>query len=107
MLNDQFKLSADAAYLPNVSFSGKDNHWLRDLIITESGRGRGVQVEGILSYTVTSQFSIGAGARYWAVWTRTGHDAFNEVPINRNDTYRAERYGTFLQASHKLSPSSD
>src|SRR5262249_15594167 len=42
-LTNSLKLSADAAYLPYVKFTGTDNHWLRDLVISESGNGRGVQ----------------------------------------------------------------
>jgi opacity protein-like surface antigen/outer membrane protease len=105
MVADNVKLSGDVAYLPYVRFTGVDNHWLRALVIDESGNGRGVQVEGILSYYVTPELSIGAGGRYWAVWTRTGSDAFNGVLINRNDTYRAERYGAFVQASYKFGQS--
>jgi opacity protein-like surface antigen len=96
------KLAADAAYLPNVSFKGVDNHWLRALVIDENGRGEGAQLETILSYYVTPNFSLGAGARYWAMWTRTGADAFNGVPIRRTDTYRYERYGVLLQAAYKF-----
>ena len=95
------RLSGEAAYLPYVKFTGVDNHWLRALVIDESGTGHGVQVEGLISYEVTPHFTIGAGGRYWVVWTTTGSDAFNGVPINRDDTYRAERYGAFLQAAYR------
>jgi opacity protein-like surface antigen len=98
----QLKLVADAAYLPNVSFKGVDNHWLRQLVIDENGRGQGTQLEAILSYYITPNFSVGAGARYWAMWTRTGADAFNGVPIRRPDTYRYERYGMLLQAAYNF-----
>jgi hypothetical protein len=102
MLTPQLKLTGDIAYLPYVKFSGVDNHWLRALVIDESGTGRGVQLEAILSYYVTPQFSLGAGARYWAMWTRDGSDAFNGVPTNRTDTFRYERYGVLLQAAYKF-----
>ncbi len=101
-LTPQLKLSGDAAYLPYVGFTGVDNHWLRALVINESGRGRGVQMQAILSYYITPQFSVGAGGRYWAMWTSTGSDAFNGVPIARTDTYRYERYGLLLQAAYKF-----
>lgn len=104
MLTDRLRLTAEAAYLPYVSFSGVDNHWLRALVITENGRGRGAQIEAVLSYQVTPQFSVGAGGRYWAFWTTTGSDAFNGIPVSRDDTYRAERYGGFLQASYRFDP---
>lgn len=101
-LAPQWKLSADAAYLPYVKFSGVDNHWLRALVIDESGHGQGVQLEAMLSYYITPQFSLGIGGRYWAMWTTTGSDAFNGVPIPRSDTYRYERYGVLVQAAYKF-----
>jgi hypothetical protein len=41
MLTDRIKLSAEAAYLPYVSLSGYDNHWLRPNInpLPQGGRG--------------------------------------------------------------------
>jgi opacity protein-like surface antigen/outer membrane protease len=101
-LNKQIKLSGNIAYLPYVYFTGVDNHWLRDLVISESGTGRGVQMEAILSYQVAPRFSIGVGARYWAMWTGKGSDSFNGVPIDRTDTYRYERLGALLQASYQF-----
>lgn len=101
-LTQQWKLTGDIAYLPYVKFTGVDNHWLRSLVIDESGTGRGVQLEAIVSYYVTPQFSLGAGGRYWAMWTRSGSDAFNGVPVDRKDTYRYERYGMILQAAYKF-----
>lgn len=101
-LASRWKLTGDAAYLPYVKFTGVDNHWLRSLIIDESGTGRGAQLEAILSYYLTPRFSIGVGGRYWAMWTTSGSDAFNGVPVDRNDTYRYERYGVFFQAAYKF-----
>ena len=98
----RWRLTGDIAYLPYVRFSGVDNHWLRSLVIDESGRGRGVQMEAFLSYYVTPQFSVGVGARYWAMWTTSGDDAFNGSPTERSDTYRYERFGGLLQASYKF-----
>jgi opacity protein-like surface antigen/outer membrane protease len=103
-ITDSVKLTADVAYLPYVKFSGVDNHWLRDLVIDESGHGRGVQAELIVSYQVTPQFSVGAGGRYWAAWTTRGSDWFNGVLVDRTDTYRMERYGTLLQAKYQFAP---
>ena len=101
-LTPQWRLTGDAAWLPYVKFTGVDNHWLRNLVIDESGTGRGVQFEAFLSYYLTPQFSIGIGGRYWAMWTTNGSDAFNGVPVPRTDTYRYERFGGLLQASYKF-----
>lgn len=101
-LTPRWRLTGDIAYLPYVQFSGVDNHWLRSLVIDESGRGRGVQMEAFVSYYVTPQFSIGVGARYWSMWTTSGIDYFNGSQTSRSDTYRYERFGGLLQASYKF-----
>jgi opacity protein-like surface antigen/outer membrane protease len=101
-LTPKVKLTGDAAYLPYVKFTGVDNHWLRDLVIDESGHGQGVQLELIASYYFTPHVSVGLGGRYWAMWTTTGKDAFNGEPIPRSDTFRYERWGGFLQATYKF-----
>ncbi|HEX5509319.1 MAG TPA: outer membrane beta-barrel protein [Pseudolabrys sp.] len=78
MLTPRVRLSVDAAYLPYVRFSGEDDHIAGNSgivaeVFPESGTGSGVQLEGLLSYDVTHQFSVGIGARYWAMWTTKGH----------------------------------
>lgn len=115
MFLDRWRVSADLAYLPWTDFQGRDNHLLRDLTFFSDQRGSGgggLQVEGTLSYFLTNNFSIGIGARYWAMWTRKHSEIFpNEaqkadsfrvaegtLPAN----YRMERWGTFLQASYKF-----
>ncbi|MHC4049585.1 outer membrane beta-barrel protein [Bradyrhizobium sp. 25ACV] len=114
-LLDRWRVSADVAYLPWTDFQGRDNHLLRDLTYFSDQRGSGgggVQVEGVLSYLITNNFSIGVGARYWAMWTPKHSDilpnqaqgegsspvALGVFPAN----YRMERWGTFLQASYKF-----
>lgn len=115
MFLDCWRVSADVAYLPWTDFQGRDNHLLRDLTFFSDQRGSGgggVQVEGTLSYFLTNNFSIGIGARYWAMWTRKHSEIFpseaqkadsfrvaeGTLPAN----YRMERWGTFLQASYKF-----
>lgn len=115
MFLDRWRVSADVAYLPWTDFQGRDNHLLRDLTFFSDQRGSGgggVQVEGTLSYFLTNNFSIGIGARYWAMWTRKHSEIFpNEAqkadsfPVAEGTlpaNYRMERWGTFLQASYKF-----
>jgi hypothetical protein len=74
-LINRLRLSGDVAYLPVVNFSGVDTHFFGNTgqvasINPESAnKGAGVQIEAMLSYFVTSQFSVGLGGRYWALWT--------------------------------------
>jgi hypothetical protein len=67
MLVPRLKLSADAAWLPDVRLEGLDVHTINTMASgPQSGSGSGVQLEAILSYLLTDQFSIGEGGRYWA-----------------------------------------
>ena len=109
MLTDQLTLTADAAYLPLVTRSGVDNHALRtefgSTLSPESGTGQGVQLEAILSYAFSRSFSVGAGARYWAMWTTNDDARVNyfgfPCPCNTLPA-RTERYGGFVEASYKF-----
>jgi aryl-phospho-beta-D-glucosidase BglC (GH1 family) len=106
-LFDRWKLSGDVAYVPYTKFTGTDNHFLRDLVIAESGHGQGVQAEAFLNYYVTDALSLGIGGRYWALWTTSGSDTFifsgvSNGPSSRNDTFRAERAGVTFQGSYKF-----
>jgi opacity protein-like surface antigen len=105
---DRVQLTGDAAWLPYVSFTGVDNHLQRadvaNTISPESGKGQGVQLEAILSYSVTPALNVGAGGRYWAMWaTRDATtDGFSQGCPCQTLPARTERYGGFLQASYKL-----
>ncbi|MFK4380797.1 hypothetical protein [Bradyrhizobium sp. USDA 223] len=72
MLTKRWRLNADIAYLPWTDFKGRDYHLLRDetTFSEQYGNGGGgVQIEGLLSYFVTKNISLGVGGRYWAMWT--------------------------------------
>ena len=102
MLVPGLKLSADVAYLPYVSMTGRDNHLLRTTttFFDQQGTGQGVQLEAIMSYYVTDNFSVGVGGRYWAMWTTSGTDHLHGLRRGRRCLtikscevqYRALRY---------------
>ncbi|MDC7789807.1 outer membrane beta-barrel protein [Rhodoplanes sp. TEM] len=101
-LTNRIRLEVDGAILPYASRTGYDNHWYRDDINPqiESGRGWGGQVEAVVSYAVTPQWSVGVGGRYW-YYTTT--DARTEFPGSTTDSpmkFTAERWGGFLQTSY-------
>jgi opacity protein-like surface antigen/outer membrane protease len=110
MLVDRVKLSADVAYLPYVAMTGRDNHLLRatTTFFDQQGTGQGTQLEAILSYLVTDNFSVGVGGRYWAMWTTSGTDTctgcggVGVVSASSPARFNTERYGVFLQASYKF-----
>jgi opacity protein-like surface antigen len=102
---DRLTLTSDAAYLPFASFTGTDNHLLRNAANTvspETATGRGVQLEAILSYAIANSFSVGAGGRYWAMWAPGSTDFFSQGCPCQTQPVRTERFGAFLQASYKL-----
>ncbi|MFB6451144.1 outer membrane beta-barrel protein [Bradyrhizobium tunisiense] len=112
MFLDRWQVSADVAYLPWTYFKGRDNHLLRPTTTFFDQRGNGgggVQVEAILSYFITSNFSVGIGGRYWAMWTEKDSDFMcsgcGEPAVVTGPElakYSMERWGTFLQASYKF-----
>ena len=114
---NRLRLSGDVAYLPVVNFSGVDTHFFGNTgqvasINPESAnKGAGVQIEAMLSYFVTSQFSVGFGGRYWALWTNNGQanrTVDDGAPISPTppQAFRAtvEQAGVFVQAAYRLGP---
>ncbi|MGL3104417.1 outer membrane beta-barrel protein [Bradyrhizobium sp. BR 1432] len=78
MLTERWRLSADVAYLPWTGFKGRDYHLLRPKTTFDEQRGNGggeVQIEGVLSYFLTQNISVGVGGRYWAMWTKKRGDS--------------------------------
>lgn len=103
----RIKLKSEVAYLPYVQYRGLDIHQLREDVpdknSQEFGQGTGVQAQSVLSCLVGRGINVGAGARYWAMWTT--HQAFTEIfgqscpcPVLPSKT---ERYGGFLQLSYQ------
>ncbi|MFQ3458965.1 hypothetical protein PMN64_37405 [Bradyrhizobium sp. UFLA01-814] len=104
-------MSTDVAYLPWTDFRGRDHHLLRPTTTFDEQRGNGgggVQIEGVLSYLITKNFSVGVGGRYWAMWTKTdsqttctgcGGPGMTGTQFSK---FSMERWGTFFQASYRL-----
>ncbi len=59
-------------------------------------------MEGVVSYDITKQFSVGAGGRYWSMQVPKGLTNFfseNEFQIERFST---EQAAVFAQGSYKF-----
>ncbi len=103
------KLSGDAAYLPYVSMSGTDTHWLRigvDLSgpIPETAHGTGAQFEGVLTYNFNEYLSLGVGGRYWHLEAPHGEAHFDQVTLGGTAQvikFETNRYGAFVQLGLK------
>jgi opacity protein-like surface antigen len=120
MLTENVKVSGEVAYLPWVNFTGVDDHFFGNVGMLadefpESGSGRGVQLEALVSYYLTPQFSIGVGGRYWAMWTTNAtfncmFDATRTCGPTPTPPqfFKAvvEQAGVIVQASYKFDSSS-
>jgi hypothetical protein len=112
-MTDRWKLTTDVAWLPYLHIDANDIHLLRvgvDLSGPIEQKGSealiNVQLEAILSYLLTANFSIGVGARYWRMEGKPGDviisfpDFF--FPIDLSGSFTTERWGAFVQASYKF-----
>jgi opacity protein-like surface antigen len=96
------KVSADAAYLPYVWFDGTDNHVLRSLVSPENGHGQGVQLDLMVSYSFTDQFSLGVGGRYWSMWTTSADTNFGGTGTLVPQRFAVEQAAVLVQGSYKF-----
>jgi opacity protein-like surface antigen len=108
MLTERLRLTADAAYIPAVKFTGEDNHNARQLVFPEWGnRGDGTMLEAILDYRVADGWNVGIGGRYWAWNMRTGTTGTIDLTPGAGpqpdqlQRFATERYGVFVQTSYR------
>lgn len=106
MLTPSLKLTADVAYLPWVKFDGQDFHPQRPFVADEWGQGIGAQAELFVTWYVTPQISVGAGGRYWAMWTTSGsacrQPPNGDCPVPLQDMqFKTERFGALFQAAYR------
>jgi hypothetical protein len=105
-ITDRFSISGEIAFVPYAWLTNDDSHLLRtDLgpspnIITHGTHGLGGELEAFLDYKVMPHFDIGAGFRYWGIYTTSGSVDFGptftpDFPLVRFST---QRYGLLLQA---------
>ena len=109
VLLPRVRAKMEAAWTRNWVWN-TDYHNLRPDIraMQQSGQGNGFQIEGLLNYDLTPQFSIGLGGRYWQFnangknhWERKFSGAYFGVPSSPLNT-RSERFGLFLQAGYRF-----
>jgi opacity protein-like surface antigen len=98
----RLKLTAEAAWLPYVSFSGTDNHVLRALVSPETGNGMGAQFEASLSYAVTPNWNAGIGGRYSTEWTTSGNTNFGGSGVHIPQRFAADQATGFVQLSYRF-----
>lgn len=102
---DNWSISGEIAFVPYAWMTNEDSHLLRtDLgpvpnIITHGWRGMGAEAEAFLNYQVLPHFEVGAGVRYWGIFTQAGSVEFGptfgpDFPLTKFST---QRYGVLLQ----------
>ena len=103
-------LRGDAAWLPHMSLSETNNHWLREPYdfsgpIPASATGsNGYQVEGEATYALSKNFAIGAGARYWSMNAK-GTVNFQYVTNGGGPqvaTFSSNRLQGFVESAYKF-----
>jgi len=105
-LGERWTISGEVAFVPYAWMTNDDSHLLRaDLgpvpnIITHGTRGMGGEAEALVNYKVLPHFDIGAGIRYWGIFTNSGSVDFGptfspDFPLTKFST---QRYGLLLQA---------
>jgi hypothetical protein len=105
-LAPRLTLSGEAAYLPFVSFTGTDDHVLRDILSPEDGQGIGVQLEAMLKYAITDALSVGVGGRYWSMWSTSGDVNFGDVGLFVPMQYKVEQAVLLVQGSYRFGAAS-
>ena len=105
-LGEHWSISGELAFVPYAWVTNDDSHLLRtDLgpspnIITHGWRGIGAEVEALVNYKVLPHFDIGAGFRYWGIFTDSGTVDFGPTfsPDYHLTKFSTQRYGLLLQA---------
>ena len=109
-----WNLEAEAAYA-HAKLDMQDTHWLRQNVdkgfagaFPTDGASNGLQIEAILHYQMTANFSLGIGARYWKYFDTDGLTHFEQVAIplgtgaSQHSAVSSERRGVLLDATYKF-----
>jgi hypothetical protein len=105
-VTDRWSISGEVAFVPYAWMTNDDSHLLRtDLgpvpnVLTRGWRGMGGEAEAFVNYKVLPHFELGAGVRYWGLFTQAGTVEFGptfgpDFPLTKFST---QRYGVLLQA---------
>jgi hypothetical protein len=113
-ITPQFSVTVDAALVPYAQGNGDDSHLLRQSAndlgtkpnVLVRGTGWGAQVDAMVRYQVTSDFSVGVGGRYWYVDGSSGTNTNGilnvfgvRFPLVH---FTSERYGALAEAAYKF-----
>lgn len=104
-ISDAIGLSGSVTYLPYVMFNGRDNHWLRRDINSMSEHadpGQGLELEGVVSYAITTHVSVGVGGRYTWLKSGDGYTKFPGADARSSEKFRSQQLGGFLQLSYRF-----
>jgi hypothetical protein len=102
-----FSITTEVAWLPIGLLSAQDFHWLRpDLIkpVPENGAAFDqYQVEALLNYQVSPNFSVGVGGRYWHIGSTSAQADFGGGNTGAQSiNFTTTVWGGFVQASYRF-----
>lgn len=114
-LAPRLKLTTDVAYIPYVKLRAVDHHYGGNSGVISStnpldGQGVGTQLEAMLSYDLTDNWSIGVGGRYWAMWSTdaSSRRVYDVTPTTQTPTppqhikIETERIGVLGAVTYKF-----
>jgi hypothetical protein len=112
-IDQRWSVSGEIAVIPYAVVQNKDSHLLRqdfsDLgpapnVITDSRYAYGVETEVFVNYAVTRNIEIGAGVRYWGLFSRDGNVHAGPAFANNDalDNFDQQRYGVLAHVKGKF-----
>ena len=112
-IDQRWSVNGEFAVIPYAVAQNKDSHLLRQVssdlgpapnIVTDSRYAYGVETELFVNYAVTSNIEIGAGVRYWGLFSRDGNVHFGpDFADNRSlDNFDQQRYGVLAHIKGKF-----
>ncbi|MFI5014716.1 MAG: hypothetical protein ACHQAY_20465 [Hyphomicrobiales bacterium] len=112
-ITPQLTITVDGAFVPYAQGNGDDSHLLRQDELGSKpnvflrGHGWGGQVDALVHYQVTNNFSVGIGGRYWYIDASSGYktDRIDNLfggPRLPLTTFTTERYGLLAEAAYKF-----
>ena len=112
-IDQRWSVSGEIAVIPYAVVQNKDSHLLRqdssDLgpapnVITDSRYAYGIETEVFVNYAVTRNIEIGAGFRYWGLFSRDGNVHAGPAFTNNDalDNFDQQRFGVLAHVKGKF-----
>ena len=112
-IDDRWSVSGELAAIPYALLQNKDSHLLRqsssDLgpapnVITDGRCAYGIETELFVNYSLTRNIEIGAGVRYWGLFSSDGRVHFGPSFASNYslENFDQQRYGVLAHIKGKF-----